>query len=300
MSNKPTIVLYGDCQAMVLSHGLRKLPEITDRFDVVHLWAVKPGEPPEPVSPIASEAWKRCEAFWVQIGTTVPPAHYVAEAPDRRITFSALYLPFTHPFLAADLLMRPSVRHPMRFGYSDPFLAELSETDLTGDAIYYRWEELQQRQLLAIDRVVESGTRLMVERDAQADVRLAGWAIAHTSERRLVWTRAHVAEAMSALQLDRLLRATFGHEVNPRGRLFGAGARAFSELHALSAQQDPVSWTTANHLGLGWWRPDYRYRIQGLGKAMTLREFVVEYVTDRRRKLAEQREAGAASQVAAE
>lgn len=300
MSTKPAIVLFGDCQAMVLANGLRRLPEITERFRVFHMWSVKQGEAPDPVSPIAPEIWKTCEAFWVQVGVSTPPEHYVAEAPDRRITFSALHLPFTHPFLAADHVMRPTAQDPMGFGYSDPFLMQLSEMDVHGEDIYYQYELLQQRQLAAIDRIVESGSKLMVERDMGADVKIAGWALSRTAERRLTWTRNHPSEEMSAEQLNRLFRHTFPREMDPKGRLFGASARAFLVPDALSKQQDPVSWTVAEHLGLTWWRPDHPYKIQGLEREMTLKEFVIEYVLARRKKLAEQRQAEAAPQQAAE
>lgn len=288
MSQKPAIVIFGDGQAFVLSHGLKRLPEITEKFDVFHMWAVKPHETALAEPPIPAEVWQRCEAFWMQIGVAPPPPHYAQGAPDRRITFSSLDLPFAFPFYAADLVMRPTARHPMGFGYADRFLVELSETDLTGDAIYLRYEELQQRHLVVIDNVLENGTRRMSERDADASVKIAGYALSHTCDQRLAWTRMHPTEAMSAVQLDRLLRATFSGQVNRGQKLFGAGARAFAEPHALSAQQDPVSWTVADRLGLAWWRPDHRYRISGLNTAMTLRDFVVAYVTERRRKLAEQ------------
>ena len=219
MTSKAAIVVYGDCQAMVLASGLKRLPEVTDRFEIFHIWPVRPGEQPDSVSPVPSAVWKRCHAFWVQVGTSVPPEHYVAEAPDRRITFSSLYLPFTFPFSCPDVIMRPTPV-PARYGHCDPFLVELSEGELTGDAIYYRYEELNQRHLVAIDRALESGSKLMNERDADASVKIAGYAIAHTCERRLMWTAAHPAEAMSAVQLDRMLRVTFPGEVNRGGRCF--------------------------------------------------------------------------------
>lgn len=294
MSTKPAIVIFGDGQTLALAQGMRRLPEITDRYDVFHMWAIKPHETPFPEPPIPAEVWKRCVAFWQQIGVAPPPAHYVDGAPDRRVTFSSLDLPFTFPFLSADPVMRPTRQHPMRYGYADRFLIELSEGELTGEAIYIRYEELQQRHLIVIDRVLEEGTRRMAERDADASVKTAGYAITHSCERRLVYTRTHPTEAMATVQLDRLLRATFPGECGPGKPLHGAGTRAFQEPSILAAQQDPVSWTVADRLGLKWWRPDYRYRISGLGTSLTLREFVVRYVTERREKLRAQRATEAA------
>ena len=140
----------------------------------------------------------------------------------------------------------------------------------------------------------------MNERDADASVKIAGYAIAHTCERRLMWTADHPAEAMSAVQLDRMLRVTFPGEVNRGGALFRAGERAFAQPNELSVLQTPVSWTVADYLGLSWWTPYHRYRLDGIGKALTLKEFVVEYVTERRAKLVQQREANAAMGVAAD
>jgi hypothetical protein len=292
---KPVVVVYGDCQAMALVEAMRRVPAITSRFDICRLANVPAGaEPPAP--PIGADVWRRCIAFWVQTGTSVPPAEHVADLPAtaRRLSFAAFFVSITFPFGRHDPVMRPTPV-PALYGYADQFLMQLSEGNLSGPAAYLRYEALHEEAIATVDRGLESIARMMVERDRAVDVPIAGHVLSRTAERRLFWTPDHPTAELSAVQLERLLQATFPAETKRGGALFGAARQAFDKFDPLDGLQYPISRAVADRLGLRWWAPDYAYKFREMGKSLTLREFVMAFVEARRRKLAQQREAEAAA-----
>jgi hypothetical protein len=189
--------------------------------------------------------------------------------------------------------MRPAPR-PAQYGNGDRFLIQLSEGSLSGGEIYPRWEALQEDHVAQIDRAVEAGARMMVERDKGVDVPIAGYVMANFAEKRLLWTFDHPTSALTVVQFDRLLRASFPAETKRGGALHGVAQRALLRHEPLDEIQIPISRTVAERLNLRWWTPDHVYQFRNINRYLTLREFAREYVEVRRQRLAARRAAEAA------
>jgi hypothetical protein len=284
---KPVIVVQGDCQSMSLVGGMRRAPELADRFEIHWLRRLPDGEAPAATSPIPPEAWKRCIAYCTQVGDVGPPPHYIAELPDTvpKITFLRLFVNPTFPFLQHDRLMRPPGQ-PARWSDGDQFIYRLSEQDVPPTEVYDRYEAMVEEAVPAVDRTLEANARLMVERDRGTDVPIAGYVFANLAGRRLFWGPGHPTAELMAEQLDRLLGAVLPGETRRGGKLFGVAARVFKSYDPLAGIQAPIPRAVADRLDLRWWSPEYQYRFDPLKRRLTLRQFVVDYIAARREKLA--------------
>jgi len=282
---KPAIIIHGNCQAGVMSHGLRAVPWIAEHYDVFYDQSFLEHDGGR--SEVDAADWRRCEILFQQTGISDAqnsPALLPAES--RTITFAAASLNALWPFTVKDPLFPPEPpQFPFgRYPYGDRLLIDLSAGDLTGTALIQKYDELVASNLNHVNRQFDFECARMAKVDARCTVGISQIIIGSFRNERLFWTNNHPTKALFAKIIGRLMAEAWPTEVAAGGPLENAGATVFSTWDPLDHQQVPLAKSIALHFGLNWWSESYAYQFTGL-PPQTASVFWDTYVEQRRSRM---------------
>jgi hypothetical protein len=259
---KPTLIVYGNCQAGVIALFLKQQPVVTREYDV-HYWqnfehAAQLSEP------VPEEVVRHCQVLWIQFQQRSPfPANDLLPDDVQRQTFPPLDTNLLWPFRAHDaLLSRPEPPdYPFgRFPYGDRILMEIADGggDFFDAPLLYR--EREQALLLDPGRIARIEQIRLQRRDAACSAKMSAEIFEAYKTVRTFWTPNHPTWYLLSKLIEKLVLASFpasGESTHPYHRL----TDKVQWHHILSSYQCPISETVAASLGLVWWARELRYKI---------------------------------------
>ena len=288
-NDKPTLIIYGDCQASYMHPRVASIAAVSDRYHVeyasiIQVWD-KDAPPALPDIPV--ERMQNCEIVWYQVGPEEwpePPSGYLGHIPAnaKYVRFPSFY--FSAPWFAnsPDPMMDAKAPAHPTFPYQDRFLVQIASTGVAVSEGYEVYEELVRRNVGALSRVLEREVQLLARRDANCDVPMTGYIFSNFVRRRLFWNPTNPTNALCEELVRRLISATWPSD-SRAGQVFdGVERQAFSQEDSHHFQRHIISRPIAEALGLSWWREDYKYWTRVLDVELTSRDYVERYVAARR------------------
>ncbi len=228
MAKRKTIRLVGDVQAEAVAQVLRRIPSVTDRYDVEYEHS-KTAEP----NALATNG--------------------------KRITFPLLRLELLWPLTCANERNAPEPGLPHgRFPYGDKFVSACLAKNVSAHQILglctsgkwgANWPDL--------DETFRIESRRLTAGDARCDVKIGSFVLKRFRSERLFWTVDHPTDAL-LMELTKRLLSAAGLIETPsavENAFAPAGANGLLGVYAV-----PVHPHVAAHFALAWYRPDQSYQ----------------------------------------
>jgi hypothetical protein len=278
---KPTIVVYGNCNAEALVQFLGMLTPLGESHEII--WARSYGDTSLRLPGVENDPLARCEHLWVQHDEQNPMV-YKGRTPDscRILRFPPCNSGVLWPYQYRDPLpVAPDAARPEGdFPYGDEILTRLSEDPAITPANVF---EAYQEQIYAahIATALEVNMRQMDERDQACDVAISDFFWKKWRSQPLQMTFNHPRRAFVEEVLRQLMEAAMP-SLAAKARAKAAGWPATYE--PFDNFETPVAPAVAQAHQLQWWTPDRRYLFWG--KTVTMDEYLGLYLEDRRRRTA--------------
>lgn len=282
MSAKPSILIYGNCQGEHMTHIVRRLTDVHEKFDVKiippHLvterdWETRYG--PAFFDGVRV-VWNQVESGEANIHrrmleSRLPPGCQV-------VGFPPLIMLCLWPFSGSD--PRIAAGGDTLYPWPDSIAASLAPSvtgeDLPDDDLFAAYMRLTAEKMPDLDRRLRLDANRARAVDALADVPMWDWIEANFRSRRLFHTSSHLTALPFAYLVPRLLALT--------GDLSQAGiVRAQREAvflmrgnHGQNIEAVPVHPLVAERLRLDWYDPNERHPWHS--HAWTYREYMLKYI----------------------
>jgi hypothetical protein len=259
---KPTLIVYGNCQAGVIANFARQQSALRLDYEV-HYWQNFQHAAHLSKS-VSEDAVRRCRVLWIQHQERSPfPADALLPDNVERHTFPPLDTNALWPFRAHDaVLARPEPPdYPFgRFPYGDRILMEIADSggDFFDAPALYR--EREQALLLDPARIARIEDARLQRRDAACSVKMNGEIAEATKTVRTFWTPNHPTWNLLRILIEKLVLTSFpaaGDSTHP----YHHSTDGVRWDHTLAAFHCPISEAVAQGLGLAWWTPDISHRI---------------------------------------
>ncbi|WP_312404423.1 WcbI family polysaccharide biosynthesis putative acetyltransferase [Brevundimonas sp.] len=281
---KPTVVVYGNCQAAVLASCFQFMGDISSNYEVVYYRSFV--HPTEGAAIVDPEVISRCKILWNQIDEGTPFPQLASLPQDcRTVTFPPVDIGLLWPFQAHDPVFGPEPDYEYgMFPYGDRVLMETSDAGLLGAEGLQHATALEEKKTRDIERHVDIEFSRLMRREQDAMVRIAPFVLSNFKVKRLFWSYNHPASPLLAEILNRLIGATWPESRKPEHPLHLAGSRIFAEWEPLADLQVPVGETVAQRLNLTWWEPSQKYKFHG-DRELTPEEYRLLYLNERASRL---------------
>ncbi|KRA57526.1 hypothetical protein ASD89_07655 [Caulobacter sp. Root656] len=279
---KPTFVVYGNCNAQALTQFLEALTPLGDSHEII--WARSYGDTSLRLPGVENDPLARCEHLWVQNDEQNPMIHE-GRTPESCsvLRFPPCNSTVLWPYQFRDSLpVGPdAVRPEGNFPYGDDLIRRLSEDPaITPQNVV----EAYQAQIRSghVANAVEQNQRLMAERDAACDVSIADFFWGNFRRTPMQMTFNHPRRAFVQGLFFRMLDRTapdLTAAAREKADQWPATYEPFDNF------ETPVAPAVADALQLEWWTPDHKYIFWD--ERLTFAEYLVRYLEDRRRRLAQ-------------
>lgn len=257
---KPSLVVYGNCQAEWVALGLQTIPTVADRFDIHYVYSFD-----HPVSGLANPDLSllgRCAVLLEQRGawdrfrwrTAVPASAQVVTFP--ALTMDALW-PLTTFSDPRNVPVLPDYPFGL-FPYGDRLISDWVMNGVSRDETLRRYLAWSLAESEDLARVMEMGQVRLEMADEQCDVKMADAVLDRLAHEPLFFTCNHPRPALLAMLAGRVL----DHSGLTSGSVTAAAQsiRALFEDRQPNANiQVPIHPDVAGAFGLAWYRTDLRY-----------------------------------------
>jgi hypothetical protein len=257
--NRPTVIVYGNCQADAIAQCLSRLPEFRDGFDVVYVPSfVHPIDGP---TRVATADLARCVLLLEQ-RTLHHPCPFAGSIPADAavLDFPMVSVNALWPLQAREKRNVAEPDYPFGlYPYGDRLLNRVLADGLTGDAAFAAYDATPLDRMLDLGRFLVVETERIRLLDQRSGIPFGAWVLDHFRSERLFWTYNHPTARLLAPLVDAVLSRTMPLLRLPR-RLAEQAAGLFS------TGWEPADWLkvavhpqVAGELGLSWWTPDLTY-----------------------------------------
>lgn len=269
---KPSLIVYGNCQAEAVHLYLTKYPPVRDRFDVLYLRSF---EHP-------SEGWQELDARETRRCAVLLEQHDRRDFPDREhlpdaavtVRFPSMDFNALWPFNRANPYNVPEPPDfPFgRFPYGDHVIVGLIDKGLSAaevlDAYINHWHDYAPD----LDRLYKLEAGRLAARDAHCDIKMGRYITENFRRRRLFWTVNHPTSALMGELIVQLANAALADSqvVTPSDIEAVRGVHFPSD--PLGAINVPIHPRVAQHFGLRWYDPGERYPSHG-GQSYSYRSY---------------------------
>lgn len=242
-SEKPTFVVYGNCNAQAFVGFLNELTDIPDRYDVVWGRSYGTNEKPD---------LSRCEQLWVQDDES-NPLHF----PDgiNAISFPPCNSTTLWPFACYDSLTASD-----RFPYGDDIVKRLSEdSQVTVENVWIHYNDMVRAEIYRLDLNYAKDIEIRKQRDSRCDVKFSGFFEANFRSTPLQMTYNHPRLiALKHVFFDLCERTG----IDKKG-VQEKAARWPQTYEPFDSIETPVLEHVATHFSLEWWSPEIKWRFHG-------------------------------------
>ena len=273
---KPTILLYGNCQAQDIATIASAIPCLQGRVTFKSIaWYVGAG--PDWDAAHGPDFMRDIGAVWEQVESGPIAEHRTAlhrhlPAGCQIVRFPPLTMTALWPFVGSD----PRQISSNRYFWTDSVAAALANSNLPDDELFATYMRLSTERMPDLERRLRLDLVRWRATDALSDIRLADYVLEHFRTTRLFYTMAHV----SAVPLRHVLRSLIDltDVINP-----SLAWEAKLEVDVILRHhrgQDfemvPLHPIVAERLNLAYYDPDERHRYYG--HAWTHKEYILNYI----------------------
>ncbi|MCK8783505.1 WcbI family polysaccharide biosynthesis putative acetyltransferase [Roseomonas sp. NAR14] len=277
---KPSLVIFGNCQAQGLWAAVSGLPSCAAAYDIAYV----PSHPSLGDTDFDPALLRRCRILWEQVGQNqrLPGWETLPEGA-RHVRFAELSFPILWPFNCVDPRNRPD---PPEFPwgvwpYGDRLALQIAKEGLRGEAAAAAYEERGAALIPSPERMLAIEEARGRKRDANADLSMTGYILENFRGQRLFSTYNHASNRLVWEMFRRLLAGTVQQETAVPEAEIAACERRFLDPALKWPNFDnfqmPVHPRLASAYGLAWADEATLYRHYDAGR-LTWREFIARYV----------------------
>lgn len=257
---KPSLVVYGNCQADWIERGLKVIPAVTDRFDVSYCCSFD-----HPVTGPARpdfDVLGRCALLLEQRGgwDRFPWSEALPSSAEV-VTFPALTLDALWPLTTfSDPRNVPVIpEYPFgRFPYGDRLISDWLTAGASREETLARYLSWPVREHEDLDRVKELGEVRLDMADAACDIKMADEVWSAVCNEPLFYTCNHPRPELLSRLASRIV-AKLAHALGDTAEASRVIGRFLSERRPNDNIQVPIHPDVAQHFGLSWYREDLVY-----------------------------------------
>jgi len=257
---KPSLVVYGNCQADWVERAMRVVPEIADRFDTYYVYSFD-----HPVSGLAKpdpEILGRCAVLLEQRGAwdRFPWGHLVPDSA-QVVTFPVLTMDALWPLTTfsdpRSVPVLPDYPYGV-FPYGDRLISDWRASGVSREETLQRYLTWSVRDSEDLPRVMEMNQVRLEMADEHCDVKMADAVLTGLAHESLFYTCNHPKPAVLSMLVDRMLEQS--RLVNGALTVASRAVRAlFDDQRPNSMIEIPIHPDVAGAFGLSWYRDDLKY-----------------------------------------
>lgn len=273
---KPSLIVFGNCQAEIIKGYFDRFPSLCDAYDIVYARSYNhPVEGAAP--PLSADLLERCAILLEQKGIREEFGQS-AMLPETCLIrrFPTLGLKLLWPLECYDDRNRPEEGFPFgRFPYGDRVALQLAREGWTGEAGLRRYREASRPELGDLNRLLQEETERLTGTDALCDISMGDYILKNFRQKRLFWTSNHPTLDLLVDAFDALMRTMPLSEPTLEGY-----DRVLDDLRAESHFQDyhqPIHPTVAEHFGLEWCSSEMSYNYHNRAQ-WNFEEFMIRYL----------------------
>jgi hypothetical protein len=276
---KPTLIVYGSCQAQEIAALARTIPAINLQYEVVYLVSFSVDGVTQPR--LHEKEVKACRLLWEQFDNSNPfPHHDVLPASAQQVMFPGIDMNCLWPFNTRDPLNAPEPSLPFgRFPYGDRLVIELMDQGLSERDVIAGYDEAAGRVESQLQRLLAIDSARHAQREAKCAVSISDRLVGDLHKARPLWTNNHPTLDVLRVLFERICAATWDDRIKPWEIVGSAYADPFTYL------QMPIHGVVAEALSLSWWNPNMEYALPGFGR-LTFEEYIAAYTSWRFTQLA--------------
>lgn len=267
---KKNIVIYGNCQAEIVARFLRRLPDISGRYDVFyHFVSIKENE---------FAAWEEqinsAEIVLAQdvVNWSGYPFRHIAEGK-RLVRFPFVRFAALWPFDATQglpdevaIAARPSLPHELVFDYQDSLLAKLRNEIADVDERFLAYRTLSFGKTINLRRFLEAEIARLAAADKKYNANIGQFIVDNFRQKRLFHTITHPSvELLAKLAASTCKAADLPSEFDSEGVADDA-----------AAYQVPMHPRVISDLGIEWANDETRYNFKR--RTLTFESYYRAYI----------------------
>ncbi len=272
-----SIIVHGNCQAEIIWVMLDQVPTWREKPQL--LYSRSYPHPTQGLTILPEESLKGCQVLFQQKGVDEEFPYRAGLNPAAQVaTFHSLNFLSLWPFTCVDprnkseLPLFPFGRYPE----GDRLILELLDSrDSSPSAVL---EAYRQADVIpvALERLFELESERLRAMDSECDVKLGQYILDRFHAERLFWSHNHPTSLLlKKLALDLLDRVDLSHFMDVEATRRWVTDR-LDNYEDLSEQQIPIHPKIAEHFGLKWYTPDYRYHY--MKGHYTFDEYTLRYI----------------------
>jgi hypothetical protein len=254
---KPTIILYGNCQAEAVTVILNKTPAIAARYRVVSFRNFD--HPTDGPDTIRNRDLASCALLCEQHSPKKFPYRDRLPARCRTVTFPSTDFNLLWPFFAVNPfnVPDPPVFPYGRFSYGDRIIIGDIQKNMAPDDILQNYLTGWEGYKVDLDRLLQLERARIENREAQCDVRIGDYLLGNFRSMRLHWTSNHPTSTLLSELVVRLLKECFGGDnALENADIDKTLASCFTPAGPLGILSIPIHPKIAEHFELSWYDYD--------------------------------------------
>lgn len=263
MTDRPLIVVFGNCQAEAVASTMASLPELRDRFDF-HYHRSFQAAGQEAVQPLSAANLQRVEFVFEQ-ATAKVRFDQAASLPKKTRITPFVSLDF-NPLWPLHIHEKRSVPEPdFPFGwfpYGDRAIASVVADGLTGDEGYEAYLSRSDAMLRNLDRVLEIEKKRWAIIESVTGSDFLNLVLDGFREKKLFHTFNHPSRDAITLVASHVL-AQSGLLGCDQGKIEELVRPYVDHCWDASGLEAPIHAKVAQAFDLEWWSPDMTYNWNG-------------------------------------
>lgn len=277
---KPTLIVYGSCQAEEVAGLARTMPAISMQYEILYLASFSLAGANKPQ--ISEKQIKACRLLWEQFDNNNPFPHYDLLPPSaQQVMFPGIDLNCLWPFNTRDPLNAPATNLPFgRFPYGDRVVIDLMDQGLSKKEVIAAYDEAAHRIAPQLQRFLAIDTARHAEREAKCAVSIADHVIEQLAVVRPLWTHNHPTFELLLHLFGRLCAATWDN------RIKSWEIEATRYRDPFTYHQMPIHRVVADTLSLSWWNAHTEHTMPGFSKKLRYDQYIEAYTDWRFARLA--------------
>ncbi|NHK29515.1 hypothetical protein FF098_016520 [Parvularcula flava] len=276
MSKKPTLIIFGNCQARIIFEQFVDTPSLTDKYDIHFKYSFNH---PTRNTELTDDQIERCEIVWAQYTQNITD-EFLSAFPDtsRKLVFPSADTSMMWPTYALDPRNKkePPDFPYGRYPYGDRIVVKLMNKGCTREEILDSYQEELEKVVGSFDRMQKMELQRYVARERHCDVHIGKWIVNYVPKVRLFWSPNHPTRHVFRQMAKRLLMDTFKDE-SVYAPYYDEFLKKLGNNEYLSGDQVPIQPIVADKLGLEWWDKDDTYLFRKTEK-ITADEYLRRYI----------------------
>ena len=275
--SRPTVVLYGNCQADAATTIFSRVPGFSERYRAIFFPSYD--HPTRRANDIPQADLDACVVLLEQHDQSGFSERGLLPADTRTVRFPALDFNLFWPFNCVNPFNTPDEKNPLGpFPYGDRIIVNCVRQGMSADETYEyyasRWEDYQ----IDLTRLAALETARIAHRDARSDIKIGSLILERFHDDPLFWTVNHPRADLLAELTKHLLAAAFPNDTWASDLdMLRIIVGNFSAAGPLGGVGVPVHPAVAKYLGLKWYDPNAGYRA-GDGRIVSQEEYLREMI----------------------